>query len=244
MVALARFSPTDRGKTLSKIRIRPRRVSDGRQTGAKVRRDSYLAGQCEGRVWRPFAGADAKRYMLAAERYERHTRALRKGKRTGILGHVGLEVLRELLRLVDYKTGRLEPRIDTLQARCGRSRPAIVRALRALKVAGFLDWIRRYVPTGLQGFGPQVRQTSNAYRLALPETAARLLGLFSKAPPVAADLASERAERDQQSKIYAFEDSPLGASVERLAALVRKREFTQRSQSAPGFTLTTARQEG
>lgn len=219
---------------LSTITIRPRRMSDGRRTGAKVRRNSYLAGHCESRVWRPFNGKESKRYMLAAELYEKQTRAMMRGKRQGILGHVGLEVLRELLRLVDYATGRLEPTIQTLQNRCGRSRAAVVRALRALKTAGFLDWIRRYVPTDRSGeFAPQVRQTSNAYRLALPPRAVKLLGLFAKAPPVAADLASGHAERAQQSKVYTFEDSPLGAAFDRYGALVRKREFTRRSQSPP-----------
>lgn len=201
-----------------------------RHTDEKVRRGSQLLGRCEGRIWRPFNPEDSRRYMLAAERYELATRA--PGRRAGVLGHVGIEVLRELLRMVDYKTGRLEPRYDTLQARCRRSRPAIARALKALRFAGFLDWIRRYVPTGETGFGVQVKQTSNAFRLSLPAAAERLLGpIFGRKAPVSADLAFAAAERAHQFKVSAFEDSPLGAAFARWDSLVNQREFTERPQS-------------
>ena len=61
-------------------------------------------------------------------------------------------------------------------ARTKRSKDAVVRALAALRRHGFVDWLRRYIPTGNLGAGPQVQQTSNAYRLALPPAAERLLG--------------------------------------------------------------------
>ncbi|HRM75333.1 MAG TPA: helix-turn-helix domain-containing protein, partial [Paracoccus sp. (in: a-proteobacteria)] len=55
--------------------------------------------------------------------------------------------------LVDFRTGRLEPAIETLMRMLRRSRDAIVRALKALRSHGFLDWLRRYVPTGNEGRG-------------------------------------------------------------------------------------------
>jgi hypothetical protein len=184
-------------------------------------------------MWSPFNKSDVGRYMRAAELYERVSRP--KGRRQGILGHVGLEVLRELLRLVDFSTGRLEPSIDYLQARLKRSRAAVVRALKALRFAGFLDWIRRYDATGHVGRGVQVKQISNAYRLSLPKAAERLLGLFGRPAPLSADLAHASAERAQQIKSWMFEDSPLGAAFAAWGLIVGKRESASRSESANGL---------
>jgi hypothetical protein len=44
--------------------------------------------------WRPFNPKDISRYLLAAERFDRAGR--QKGDRSGPLGAVALEVLREL----------------------------------------------------------------------------------------------------------------------------------------------------
>ena len=97
------------------------------------------------------------------------------------------------VNLVDFRTGRLEPSIDTIMGKVRRSRDAVVRALKALRAHGFLDWLRRYEPTGNEGRGPQVQQASNAYRLSLPEKALRLLGRFGKAPPPPDDHVASQA---------------------------------------------------
>lgn len=164
----------------------------GRRTFQPVRRESRLAGR-EGQFWQAFNPKDKSRYMVAAERYERATRE--KGKREGALGSVALEVLRDLLRLIDYRTGRLDPAISTLQRRLTRSRGAIVRALANLRAAGFLDWIRRYTPTGEEGRGVQVQQTSNAYRLFLPAVARALLGKAGEPAPLCEAEAERRKQR-------------------------------------------------
>lgn len=137
-----------------------------RRTGQPVRRDSYNVGEREARWYRPVARASVGQRLLAAERHE--LRAKLKGQRNGAFGHVGLEVLKLLYRTVCFRTGRLEPSLDWMMAKLRRSRAAIVRALAALRRDGFLDWIRRTEPTGIEGPGPQVRQISNAYRLLEP----------------------------------------------------------------------------
>lgn len=149
----------------------------GRQTGQRVHRYTKTPAGGEGRFWQPFDHRQAGRYMLAAEKFDRMQRLVerrgRTGRKNGALGHVGLEVLRELLRLVDRRTGRLDPALATIAARIGRSIAAVAAALKRLKAHGFVDWLRRYVPTGNAGLrGPQVEQTSNAYRLSLPATLA------------------------------------------------------------------------
>lgn len=154
------------------------------RTFQPVRRNSFNAGERERRIWAPI-GSDnrsARRLiaarMKAAEYYDRRNKE--DGKRNGPLGHIGLEVLRELYRIVDFKSGRLEPAIATLCQKVKRSRAAVVRALARLKAHGFVDWIRRTEPTDNDGAGPQVRQITNAYCFRVPAAAAawikRILG--------------------------------------------------------------------
>ena len=222
--------------------IRPRRMSDGRRTGEKVRRGSHLAGRCEQQIWRPFDPEWGRLIMRAAERYELETRP--KGKKNGALGHVALEILREFLRLIDRGSGRLEPSIAYLMRRLKRSKQAITDALARLKEANFIGWIRRYEPTGETGFGVQVKQTSNAYWLCLPaiaKVARQLLGpVFGRLAPPPEDLAFETAQRAQQTKTYASEDSPLFALLGKFGDAVSKRDPTRQSQSALGSILEVA----
>ena len=83
-----------------------------------------------------------------------------------------LEVLRELYRIVDFKTGRLEPAIATICSRIRRARSAVVAAMARLREHGFLDWIRRTEPVDNDGAGPQVKQVANAYWFGLPKAVA------------------------------------------------------------------------
>lgn len=214
-----------------------------RRTGAPIRRHSRTAGRCEAVFWRPFKPKDAGRYMLAAERYERTNR--KPGKRNGPLGPVGLEVLRELLRLIDYRTGRLEPSIRYLMDRLRRSRDAVCRALSSLREAGFLDWLRRWEPTGRAGeAGPQVKQASNAYRLALPAAALRLLGWLAKEAPPPDDDTGRREDHAAQARAMvdalplweqgrALDSGPLGSALDKLGAAIAGRESARQTESRP-----------
>lgn len=172
-------------------------VLEGRPAGPArepVRRHSRPAGRCEGAFWRATPRQEVRRVLLAARRYELAGR--QGGRRNGPLGHVALEVLELLGNLVSHKTGRLEPSLATLMRVLRRSKDAVWRALRALREHGFLDWLRRYEPTGVtEGPGPRVRQVSNAYRLSLPDRARRLLGWRGEGPPVPDDVAQAREER-------------------------------------------------
>ena len=194
--------------------------------------------------WRPFRPKDVGRYLLAAERFERAGK--RHGRRTGPLGTVAIEVLRELLRLVDYRTGRLEPALTTLMTRTRRSKDAVVRALKALRQHGFVDWVRRYVATGAIGPGPQVQQTSNAYRLTLPRAAERLLGRAGEDAPPPEDDAHARGQRAAERTRLLAEAEPeerntalFGSGrladafsrADRALAQRRERESVERSES-------------
>lgn len=216
--------------------------AEGRSGGEPVRRHSRLAGRCEGVFWRPTDRQTTRQIVLAARRYELAGR--KAGARSGPLGYVALEVVELLANLVQYRTGRLDPSIDYLMRKLRRSRDAIVRALKALRAHGFLDWLRRYVPTGAER-GPQVQQTSNAYRLSLPRRALQLLG---GRPPVPDDFAHRQEARaamiEEHRASLSLAELPLfdmGAgddlaqALSRLGKLVQERESAKRTESRSGL---------
>lgn len=213
-----------------------------------VRRQSRAAGRCEGVFWRRTNRQEVRQIVLAARRYELACRE--PGSRNGPLGGVAIEVLELFANLVDFRTGRLEPAIETLMRMLRRSRDAIVRALKALRSHGFLDWLRRYVPTGNEGRGPQVKQTSNAYRLSLPARAKQFLGRFGATPPLPDDHVNAEAERQAETEahrasldrgqriLFDFEDQGLAESLVKLHRLMnerKQRESARQTESPSGF---------
>lgn len=217
----------------------------GARTGEPVRRHSRAVGRELG-FWKPTNRQEVSQIVLAARRYELATR--QPGARNGALGFVALEVLELLSHLIHYRTGRLEPSLDYLAAKLRRSRDAIVRALKALRLNGFLDWLRRYEPTGNEGRGPQVRQTSNAYRLFLPQKARQWLGRFGRPAPLPDDFtASQDAQKaDMEAQLAALDldeqmafrfgaDDPLGKALAALGRSIRQRESASQSESQPSF---------
>ena len=207
-----------------------------------VRRHSHIRGRSEGRIWRPTTRKDVQAILKAAEIYN-EAGLHEKGERSGPLGSVALDVLRLFVNLIDFRTGRLEPSITTIMDRLGRSRDTIVRALKNLRAHGFIDWLRRYEPTGNEGRGPQVQQTSNAYRLSLPEKARQFLGRFGKAPPPPADHGQDQQAWSEAIDAYKTTlpldertqldtgDSPLGKALVMLAKSVMKRESDNQTES-------------
>lgn len=134
------------------------------RTHQKVWRDSFVAGEYESEVFRPYDRDEMAISLEAAERYDRDLKM--KGERNGPIGHVGLEVYRALWRRVNFRSGRCDPSIDGLMKATGRSRRAVVAALKRLWNCGLIRWIRRFVYTGGRGIrGPQVAQATNAYEL-------------------------------------------------------------------------------
>ena len=162
---------------------------------------------------------------------------------------MAIEVLEYFINLVDFRTGRLEPSIATIMVKVKRSRNAVVQALKALRQHGFVDWLRRYEPTGNEGRGPQVQQASNAYRLSLPEKARQFLGRFGKAPPPPADHGQDQRAwseaidaykktlpLDERTQLDAG-DGPLGKALVNLARSIVKRESSNKTESPPDLYL-------
>lgn len=124
-----------------------------------------------------------------------------------------------------------------------------MRALKNLRAHGFIDWLRRYEPTGNEGRGPQVQQTSNAYRLSLPEKARQFLGRFGKTPPPPDDYSAAQKARAAEPGAYRktlpldelalFEagDNPLGRALAALGKMVQKRESDNQTESPSDLYL-------
>ena len=140
----------------------------GRRTEQPVRRNSYDVNDRRARVFRPIGDGTKigairwrERYLLVAEEYDVAMR--KKGERCP-LGAQALRILRTLLKLADFKTGQIDPCLDTIQKLTGYTRKTVVAALARLRDHGFLNWVRRTERTNNEpGEGPAVKQASNAY---------------------------------------------------------------------------------
>ncbi|AFN57595.1 hypothetical protein FBY51_1845 [Zymomonas mobilis] len=136
-------------------RYRPRRVPD------PVHRDSYNVGERENSVWKPVNPNEIGAYLEAVDQYSIKTKGL---------SDKAVRLLKMLFRMVDFKTGRLEPTLDTICERVGYARATVVKLLRQLQDLGFIRWIRRSIKIKTDGAGPRRKQTSNAYGFLSPKS--------------------------------------------------------------------------
>lgn len=212
-------------------------------TAWRARRGAMVRGSFERDFWKPTDRNTTWCIVRGAERYDRAKKE--KGARNGPLGSIALEVLRLFANIVDHRTGRLDPAITYIMDRLGRSRDAVCRAIGRLVEHGFLTRVRRYVATDIEGAGPQVKQTSNAYRLHLPEAVAALMP--PREAPVPDDDMQRRAEHEAADKAMvktlslperaadAFDaHDKLGQALARLGGGIerRQRESVQRTGTA------------
>ncbi|WP_231639418.1 hypothetical protein [Sphingomonas profundi] len=196
----------------------------------KVRRHSFDVDDPRAQVFRPIGDgskAGAMRWIDALIRTAKEFDVVhRKPGTRGPLTPYGIRVLEELLRLPDFRTGRLDPAIAHLQKVTRFARATIVRALARLKAHGFLDWVRRSRTTGNdREAGPQRAQTSNAYffdigRMAL-NVRRRFLDLLRRRE--AAVQARATPQAPPPSPIEAGPRDPaLAAALARLGAAVER----------------------
>ncbi len=203
---------------------------------ARVRANSHEAGKCEAALWKPMRRQELRQIVVAAQRYD--VAKKRPGARNGPLGEVALRILGLMGNIIHKKTGQLDPSIEYLMRMLGRARDTIVRALAALRTHGFIHWLRRFTPTGNAGErGPQVRQTSNAYRLTLPEHARAYLGKYGETPPLPEDVIDRRAEELADLRQAFADDRTLQALLEDENPVVRslaKLEMARRKKRESG----------
>ena len=133
---------------------------------------------------RPLDRNERARILYLAESLERRTKPV--GGRNGVLGYVGLSVLKALLlRFQRASDGMCAPSYTELQAVTGLCRQSIRNGLKRLEAAGILRITRRLVRELVDGGGYMVRtirQASNLYAVHEPTAGAELLPTPAPAP--------------------------------------------------------------
>lgn len=209
----------------------PRHHANGR-TNQKVRRDSRPLGAEVG-WFIPIDKGLAALIMQAARRLFFATMkpgARRRKKRWGELHPTDLQLLDELIfRFMDWRSGRLDPSYDQLEAATGRARQTIADGLARLVKAGLLERMRRFeLVAGDDGL-PEVRQITNAYRVKLPE---RLKALFqTRWFPQPEDDEVRRGLAAKRAREMAADESGLGRALDALERGVSYRESRNKGDS-------------
>jgi hypothetical protein len=120
-----------------------------------------------------------KLYHRARE-FERRTR--QPGKQDGAIGRNGLAVLHALIfDFLDFRTGRLDPGYEAIARKACIGIRSAARGLKALKLAGVLNWVRRCTATFEDG-RCVLDQDTNAYGI-LPSSQWRGFAEPPEAPP-------------------------------------------------------------
>ena len=179
---------------------KPRRVASRSRAG------SAEAGTFENQFWGRHAKGDTNRIVQHAQVARAEARRRRQeAKETGIvpsdqeramaqLTNNALAVLRALADYARNCRGRVYPSYDTIASIAGVAKRTIARVLNALESAGLVVRRRRYVRIAAKGPGPRVRQTSNAYRIAMPKWIAPLIPRWLIPAPKSADQQQHEAD--------------------------------------------------
>ncbi len=115
---------------------------------------------------------EGPRRPLSADERRRWTARAELERRAGHLTALHVLVGRALLRRLG-EDGQCDPSHATLAADASTSLRTVSRSLKVLRELGLLDWERRLVRCAWPAGGPgasRAEQTSNAYRLLLPES--------------------------------------------------------------------------
>jgi hypothetical protein len=227
------------------------------EPAAAVLRRPVLPGSREaGTFEKAFFAAPAKgetdRVLRAARRALDAARMLRRIERRGErtltaserlvvqLSAGAVRVLEELLTLARLNRGRVYPSYDHLARVTGLGRATVARGLRVLEEIGFLVRQRRFARLHGQGAGPRIAQTSNVYRMTLPQTVLAHLPRWMRAAPPPDDAAQRAAEHDAEQAAMrrtlscrelalATVDGPLGRMLAKLGAGIDARDANRLS---------------
>lgn len=211
-----------------------------RRTYAKVHRRSIPAGSERKVTWTPQAAARAKRALRA------HARSKwERGRRMGAgqsVSRIAVDLYCVLIDKAVAWCGNLYPTEQQLAEWVGCGLSSINAAKAWLSSEGWLDWDRRFEFTGERGVrGQQVEQTSNFYRVLLPNVARQLLAAWEarRAPRETDGDAYARQQRqafaDEARRIDALQAQEASSpAIARAAAKARSEECPAHPGEAPG----------
>lgn len=187
----------------------PSRDADGR-TNQKVRRKPKFGDKPGCVESREAMAVEPQCFITPKTRgermiaFRRHaTQARVRGKRRGCKRPDGTpsysifcaDVLDFLMGFA-VQTGRIFPSYTEISEFVGCGYKTVRDCLHQLAAGGWIEWDRRFVRTGSPGQAePQVEQTSNFYRLKLPNVAAKLIEAWKgRRPPPPDDIDEAAAE--------------------------------------------------
>lgn len=125
-----------------------------------VRRDS-VRGKV---VFQPISKKAAATLWHKARKWDQDTRT--RGRHGGIIGRTGLTVLYSLIfDFLNWKTGRLDPSLETIARKAGVSERTVSRVIAKLKALGLINWQRRCETAYSDAGNFLLRQISNAYAI-------------------------------------------------------------------------------
>jgi len=111
--------------------------------------------------FQPMPKKKAVKLFHRARDFERRTRE--PGKQDGAIGRNGLAVLHALIfGFLDYRTGQLDPGYEAIAREACISPRSVARGLKALKLSGVLNWVRRCAANFVNGRFT-LEQETNAY---------------------------------------------------------------------------------
>lgn len=112
---------------------------------------------------------DAAQLWHRARQWDQETRE--KGSHGGIIGRTAMTVLYTLIYdFLNWRTGRLDPKIETIARKSGVSPRAVSTALAKLKALGLINWKRRCETAVTEAGAFILRQRSNAYAILSPKS--------------------------------------------------------------------------
>ena len=176
------------------------------RTGAPVLRHSKEAGTFEHKFFTPLATGETDRMLRTARKLIDAAKRLRREQLAGrkltpfevaivAITPATVRVYEEILTLARLCGGRVFPSYERIADATELGRTTVSRAIAILKDIGLLDWQRRFKRVEVEGAGVRYKQTSNAYRAALPARLAAYLPRWMRRPPVPIDEAHKEAER-------------------------------------------------
>lgn len=179
------------------------------RTGAPVLRGSIEAGTFEDSFFAVPPKGEPDRMLRAARAALDAGRRLKRTARVenrplsaserpiAALTAGAVRVYEALATLARLNRGQVYPSYDWLADATALGRATVARSLHLLEAAGLLIRQRRFARVAGEGPGPRYKQTSNAYRLALPARLLALLPRWLRPAPVpydALDHAAAQAE--------------------------------------------------
>lgn len=195
-----------------------------RRTFQPVRRNSRPVAR---ENWRAVSRKEANRWIFALKVYRSKLR--QPGQRWGAAGTISAGAIGfyELLCNMAVKnSGRIEPSAEWLATALNVPIKVIHAWKGQLKAHGFLDWMRRYVETGRDGHrGPQVQQTTNAYRLGAPPEAMAAADKLQPPPPPDA----EQRAKDRREEVWRMENPAAASALDTWLPAIEARDRRLRS---------------